>query len=1285
MKPITILAFFATISLFAAVKPLPPGSGVSVRPNVLFIIDTSGSMGGWGNPSAMTQTKNALTALLSDSNITQSIRMGLSEFPRSTRKQITVPVRDNSETHLSDLQSGVNALYASGGTPLKEASESGGWYYKNLGATNNVCYGSIDCSSPIEHWCQKNYLVLFTDGVANSGPGPVSTTVQSLRTNYLSGFQVDGREVYYKNILTYAIGFGGTNVQYIATAGGTGTSYNASNTQQLLDVFRSIIADIGAKNITSAVPTLIPSFAGPDNDVIYQSQFLPREGKQWEGHFYKYVLNDDGWVTTATWDSGRSDVIALANNRNIFTRCKGGTSGQVATKFVASDPEGEILADCLMMEGGGGAATPIEVCNTTTYDWEEWVSDYWQPEREPSTYSCRNNFYNQIFSSYDSYKHFCSMYQFSTYSGGNCNGNATTDARLIERYLCQYNHTCDCYSDWTKNSGATRTCSADSTCRSSHPSQPNALCINGYCTGGQIYGPGTADYDSTMWLENPSANYRNNLNRVSKTVGNPSTDYDTIELDLRDLLLSTNGNSNTNRTFLDYIEIQGITTGLATYYYYIVDGGKIFDCGTGGAQDSGNSKRLSTCTLVTTMTNGVVTIPRGQAKIYFYSNASHNDIAFKLMQYRLKKAPVTVCHWEPGGPGTGHTTDALKEARKLIHFFRGKDSYKDDNDYSNDDACTGKTAGSDCPERSFRIADIYNSRAKYFGKPNQTFTYSTYRDFINNNTRSGNEVLIVGSNDGMIHAFKISDGKEAWAFVPPNLLSYLKNIIVSPSETKSQFFVDRSPKIMDIFDHASSTWKSVLLIGFGEGGAGLMALDITNVSLTDGPTFLWAIYNESPWILDSPLFDNWNNRNTLKRVLYWGSDGGVTVYSKNIRDNAPTGIDTDLLDKLAGTEMSNNHQFDYSNLYYTWSEPIIAQINSSSDTPGTFVGIMGGGGLQEAKPASGTPEYGSSIYMFNVLNGSLIKTFNITNSNSNVSARVPATVAVLPEPQLEENREAKLIYVADLAGHVWRINPKKGDTATTQTHTCSSSSTDSANGCIMLFNSNADNTKKDYVYYSIALAYDGNPNSADTSVWVYYGTGNSDIYDLTENAGTNTLYAIKDSTWDTFDPTSTKTPSNLTLISSTYNSGSTCDPQTNGWRYNLAGKEKLVGDPTIIEGYSYFTVYEHGEDSGGECSGHLGLSYIYSFELFSGCFNPDFKLASANPGPKGLLGKGVATSPVMKGDVMYFGISGETDSENDSGRFDDMERKDNLIRWERKSASTTETSDVPFTYFKEIF
>ena len=54
------------------------------------------------------------------------------------------------------------------------------------------------------------------------------------------------------------------------------------------------------------------------------------------------------------------------------------------------------------------------------------------------------------------------------------------------------------------------------------------------------------------------------------------------------------------------------------------------------------------------------------------------------------------------------------------------------------------------------------------------------------------DVIYVGANDGMLHAFDDATGNELWGFIPPDLLSNLKNF--NNQLASLQIFVDGSPK-----------------------------------------------------------------------------------------------------------------------------------------------------------------------------------------------------------------------------------------------------------------------------------------------------------------------------------------------------------------------------------------------------------------------------------------------------------------------------------------------------------
>jgi type IV pilus assembly protein PilY1 len=116
-------------------------------------------------------------------------------------------------------------------------------------------------------------------------------------------------------------------------------------------------------------------------------------------------------------------------------------------------------------------------------------------------------------------------------------------------------------------------------------------------------------------------------------------------------------------------------------------------------------------------------------------------------------------------------------------------------------------------------------------------------------------IVLVGANDGMLHAFHSGDykscdvntaicqydegtGEELWAFIPPDLLPKLKKALF-----EHHIFVDATPMVRDIWVDLNENYKkewneyrTVAIIGEREGGVHFSALDITDV---EHPKFLW--------------------------------------------------------------------------------------------------------------------------------------------------------------------------------------------------------------------------------------------------------------------------------------------------------------------------------------------------------------------------------------------------------------------------------------------------------------
>ena len=195
-------------------------------------------------------------------------------------------------------------------------------------------------------------------------------------------------------------------------------------------------------------------------------------------------------------------------------------------------------------------------------------------------------------------------------------------------------------------------------------------------------------------------------------------------------------------------------------------------------------------------------------------------------------------------------------------------------------------AGSDC----YLFGDILHSTPAVVGPPSEFLRDESYDKFVAG-YRKRPVVLYTSTNDGFLHAFKVAatdtadtekvvgpegpTNNELWAFVPPAILPYLR--------TQYPFthtaLLDGAPVVRDVvattplnnnpeevekirFERSqadtnagSGGWRTVLLQSFGSSspaGGGFFALDVTNpVVGTDtnvnskGPRFLWQLTTDA--------------------------------------------------------------------------------------------------------------------------------------------------------------------------------------------------------------------------------------------------------------------------------------------------------------------------------------------------------------------------------------------------------------------------------------------------------
>jgi outer membrane protein assembly factor BamB len=202
---------------------------------------------------------------------------------------------------------------------------------------------------------------------------------------------------------------------------------------------------------------------------------------------------------------------------------------------------------------------------------------------------------------------------------------------------------------------------------------------------------------------------------------------------------------------------------------------------------------------------------------------------------------------------------------------------------------------------------------------------------------TGQSVIYVGANDGMLHAFDDTSGEELWAFIPPNLLPNLKKF---KDDLSLDLFVDGSPKAYLTSD------KKVLIFGERRGGDRYYALDITDPL---SPRLLWEISPSTTGF--SQLGQTWSTPQ-ISKINYMGTDKVVAFFAGGYdtnQDHSPVvnpdtkGRGVYAIDVLTGNQIWKYTSGEDSEMKYSIPSDI-ACVDTDGDgkIDRLYVGDMGG-------------------------------------------------------------------------------------------------------------------------------------------------------------------------------------------------------------------------------------------------------------------------------------------------------------------------------------------------------
>ena len=173
------------------------------------------------------------------------------------------------------------------------------------------------------------------------------------------------------------------------------------------------------------------------------------------------------------------------------------------------------------------------------------------------------------------------------------------------------------------------------------------------------------------------------------------------------------------------------------------------------------------------------------------------------------------------------------DGEKLVAYLRG----------SNSDA--GVASGL-FRWRERVLGDIVNAQPLYVAAPPFHYADAGYLDYQAAKAMR-QPMLYAAANDGMLHAFRAGGkdaGSEAWAYVPAPMLPGLYRLADRNYAAQHRYLIDATPVAGDICPKAppatcaASEWRTILVGGYGAGGRGYYALDITDPA---APRALWQV------------------------------------------------------------------------------------------------------------------------------------------------------------------------------------------------------------------------------------------------------------------------------------------------------------------------------------------------------------------------------------------------------------------------------------------------------------
>jgi Tfp pilus tip-associated adhesin PilY1 len=561
------------------------------------------------------------------------------------------------------------------------------------------------------------------------------------------------------------------------------------------------------------------------------------------------------------------------------------------------------------------------------------------------------------------------------------------------------------------------------------------------------------------------------------------------------------------------------------------------------------------------------------------------------------------------GYNTGNATADTAASDAVIGYIRG---YSSDNpDY--DDAGI------------FKLGDIFRSTPITVGTPSLYFndnrdqksssdcttlkTTTAFSDFRSDHCRASScsilfggqerRLIIAGANDGQLHAFKTKDVTEAWSFIPPNLLSKLKNITHStnPTTESHDYYVDGQVTVADVWlgtgdgtCKAEADWKTLLIFGEGRGT------------------------NPNTW--SASQYCDYNFNTTSKYSATYPYYCGY--YALNVTDTLNPSFMWHINDSVGTNGAIQSSHGLY--LGDAWSKVKTGKVRYQSGSGmvekwvGFFGGGYNGGTCTTTTCGSSCDCRGRGFFVIDLSNGNILWSFTLGSTGLTSSPymlySLPSDVAIT---DTDNDGFIDTAYIGDLGGNMWRF---KFCTAANTGCTIANWS-----GTRLFDGTSISPVQPVYVAPSVVKDTIGN-------LLVYWGTG--DKNDPTNTTNTEKFLAVKDAGLSTAYTLGNLKNISPSIYCTDINANCTAtqvssDASKNGYYINLAsGGEKVLADSVVFGGVVYFTTYTPPGGTSTDCSSN-GTAYLYGLNYTTGAG----VLGTGGTDRSVNIGTGIASAPVI--------------------------------------------------------